>query len=43
MTVPASDTLTHVELIWIEKRIEQWIRFGRDVAEANSRSPSAYP
>jgi hypothetical protein len=33
MTAPASDTLTHVELIWLEKRIEQWIRFGRDVAE----------
>ena len=27
------DTLTHVELIWLEKRIEHWIRFGRDVAE----------
>ncbi len=26
-------TLTQVELIWFEKRIEQWIRFGRDVAE----------
>ncbi len=23
------DGLTHVELIWIEKRIEHWIRFGR--------------
>jgi len=33
MTAPASDTLTHVELIWFEKRIEQWIRFGHDVAE----------
>jgi hypothetical protein len=33
MTAPASETLTHVELIWFEKRIEQWIRFGRDVAE----------
>jgi hypothetical protein len=33
MIAPASDTLTHVELIWFEKRIEQWIRFGRDVAE----------
>ena len=31
MTSP--DTLTHVELIWLEKRIEHWIRFGRDVAE----------
>jgi hypothetical protein len=25
--------LTHVELIWLEKRIEHWIRFGRDAAE----------
>jgi hypothetical protein len=33
MTVQASDTLTHVELIWLEKRIEHWIRFGHDVAE----------
>ena len=33
MTPPASDTLTHVELIWFEKRIEQWIRFGHDAAE----------
>ena len=24
-----SDGLTHVELTWIEKRIEHWIRFGR--------------
>ena len=23
------DALTHVELTWIEKRIEYWIRFGR--------------
>jgi hypothetical protein len=27
------DTLTHVELIWLEKQTEHWIRFGRDVAE----------
>ena len=27
------DTLTHVELIWLEKQIEHWVRFGRDVAE----------
>ena len=27
------DALTHVELTWIEKRIEHWIRFGHDVAE----------
>ena len=33
MTVDAPDTLTHVELIWLEKRIEHWIRFGRDVGE----------
>ncbi|MCG6116275.1 MAG: DUF2840 domain-containing protein [Mesorhizobium sp.] len=24
-----ADTFTHVELTWIEKRIEHWIRFGR--------------
>ena len=29
----APDRLTHVELTWIEKRIEHWIRFGRDVGE----------
>ncbi|WP_300301161.1 DUF2840 domain-containing protein [Ferrovibrio sp.] len=29
----ASDHLTHVELTWIEKRIEYWIRFGDDVHE----------
>jgi hypothetical protein len=33
VTVHAPDTLTHVELIWLEKRIEHWIRFGHDVAE----------
>jgi hypothetical protein len=33
MTERASDTLTHIELIWLEKQIEHWIRFGRDVAE----------
>ncbi|MDP1583081.1 MAG: DUF2840 domain-containing protein [Bradyrhizobium sp.] len=27
------ETLTHIELIWVEQRIERWIRFGRDVAE----------
>jgi Protein of unknown function (DUF2840) len=32
MTAP-SDSLTHVELIWLEGRIEHWIRFGRDIAE----------
>ena len=29
----AAAPLTHVELTWIEKRIEHWIRFGRDVEE----------
>jgi hypothetical protein len=28
-----SDILTRVELIWLEKQIEHWIRFGRDVEE----------
>ena len=32
MTAPASDMLAHVRLIWFEKRIDQWIRFGHDVA-----------
>ena len=27
------ETLTHVELIWVEKQIEHWIRFGHNVAE----------
>jgi hypothetical protein len=31
--VTSPEMLTHVELIWLEKRIEHWIRFGRDVAE----------
>ena len=30
--VPAAFT-THVELTWIEKRIENWIRFGRESYE----------
>lgn len=25
--------LTHVELIWVEKKIEHWIRFGRPVGD----------
>ena len=29
----ASDDLTHVELTWVEKRIENWIRFGREARE----------
>jgi len=33
MNTPPSDMLTHVELIWIEKRIQHWVRFGRDVGE----------
>ena len=28
-----ANALTHVELTWLEKRIEHWIRFGRDVEE----------
>jgi hypothetical protein len=28
-----SNSLTHVELIWIEKQVEHWVRFGHDVAE----------
>ena len=28
-----SDRLTHVELTWIEKRIENWIRFGQEVRD----------
>ena len=27
---PHADSFTHVELTWIEKRIENWIRFGRE-------------
>jgi len=29
----APDYLTHVELTWVEKRIENWIRFGREARE----------
>lgn len=29
----SSDGLTHVELTWIESRIEYWIRFGRQAGE----------
>lgn len=28
-----AETLTQVELTWIEKKFEHWIRFGRDVEE----------
>lgn len=31
--VAAASSLTEVELTWIEKRIEQWVRFGRVAAE----------
>ena len=27
------EALTAVELTWLEKRVEHWIRFGRDVSE----------
>lgn len=30
---PPTDDLTQVELVWIEKQTEHWIRFGRDVRE----------
>ncbi len=30
---PPSDELTKVELVWIEKQIEHWMRFGREVRE----------
>jgi hypothetical protein len=33
MTGPFPDMLTHVQLIQFEKRTEQWIRFGHDIAE----------
>ena len=29
----AADHLTHVELLWLEKRIERWIRFGQVAGE----------
>ena len=29
----AATGLTHVELTWLEKRIEHWIRFGRIAEE----------
>ncbi|MFV0798311.1 MULTISPECIES: DUF2840 domain-containing protein [Hyphomicrobiales] len=28
-----NDSMTHVELTWIEKKIEYWIRFGREAHE----------
>ena len=30
---PTPDPFTPVELTWIEKRIEHWIRFGHDVSD----------
>jgi hypothetical protein len=30
---PLAVTLTHVELTWIEKKIEHWLRFGRRAEE----------
>jgi hypothetical protein len=33
MIAHPSESLTHVDLIWIEKQIEHWIRFGHEVAE----------
>ncbi|MEO1137811.1 MAG: DUF2840 domain-containing protein, partial [Pseudomonadota bacterium] len=30
-----TQALTHVELIWVEGRIEYWIRFGRVAKEQN--------
>ena len=32
-TTVAASGLTHVELTWLEKRIEHWIRFGQVVEE----------
>ncbi len=32
-THPLAITLTHVELTWIEKKIEHWLRFGRRAEE----------
>lgn len=33
LSTQSADALTHVELIWVEKRIEYWIRFGRQAGE----------
>ncbi|WP_026607570.1 DUF2840 domain-containing protein [Methylocapsa acidiphila] len=33
LAISPSDTLTHVELTWVEKKIEHWIRFGQYVEE----------
>lgn len=33
LAINTADALTHVELTWVEKKIEHWIRFGEHVAE----------
>ena len=33
VAMPTVVGLTHVELTWLEKKIEYWIRFGQDVHE----------
>ncbi len=33
LAIRPSDSLTHVELTWVEKKIEHWIRFGEYVEE----------
>lgn len=32
-SAPARDDLTHVELTWVEQKVEYWIRFGREARE----------
>lgn len=32
-SLPPTETFTHVELTWIEKKIEYWIRFGKEARE----------
>jgi hypothetical protein len=33
MITVTADTLTYVDLIWIEKRVQRWIRFGSVASE----------
>ena len=33
MITVTADTHTYVDLIWIEKRLQRWIRFGRIASE----------
>jgi len=33
MITVAADTLTYVDLIWIEKRVQRWIRYGSVASE----------